>query len=124
MKSTLLGVDCCSSQIKQLVRSSQPWRRGGTGHWIGVLLSKSLQEYLILCAFDDMLAGCRTPSQTQHELKRMVNCQGIIWNWSEKAEAACLSEHSNSLFIRSLLQLVTSQKRNKKIIQRLICHYL
>jgi hypothetical protein len=52
------------SQIKQVVHSnlpSKPWQHGSLDQHTFYQELKSLQEYLILCAFDDMLAGCWTP---------------------------------------------------------------
>lgn len=62
-----------------------------------------------MCAFDDMLAGSRTPSQTQQELKKMVKASTF---GTEEAAAAGLSTYGN-LFEFIMLQLVASQKENK-----------
>ncbi|TVU41384.1 hypothetical protein EJB05_14894, partial [Eragrostis curvula] len=45
----------------------EPWQHGSDQ----CTFIKNLLEYLILCGFDDMFAGCRTASQTQQEPKKM-----------------------------------------------------
>lgn len=84
-------------------------------------LSRTCQDYLILCAFDDMLAG--HPSQTQQEMQRVAKTSTV---WNSRLTLQAGSTPTNTVIIHFFYHVITVSnklKRSTKSIQRLICHH-